>query len=397
MLFYADLHIHSKYSRATAKNCDLENLAIYAQRKGIDLLATGDFTHPIWLNELKEKLIPNDNGFFKLKDSNISFMLSAEISTIYKHKDKVRKVHHLIYAPDFASVDKIIKRLKKIGNLKSDGRPILGLKSRELLEIVLESNEKNLLIPAHIWTPWFSVLGSKSGYDSIEDCYEDLTPYIYAVETGLSSDPAMNWRVSFLDKYRLVSFSDAHSPSKLARELTSFKTKLTYDSLVEALKTGKNYDGTIEFFPEHGKYYLDGHRNCNLSITPKESKKYNYICPICKKKITLGVLHRVEELADRPLNNTFKPASAGEFISLVPLEEILAEIRQLGPNTKTVQKLYEDLLKKFGNEIFILRDLSIKEITKENEALGLALNKLRQGQVRRIAGYDGEYGKILCS
>ena len=293
MFFYADLHIHSKYSRATSKDCNLEQLAIWAQKKGLCVISTGDFTHPAWFNEIKEKLIPDNNGAFRLKpeiekqifktSDPVRFLLSVEISTIYKKGDKTRKVHHVVFVPDMQTAENFRNRLGAIGNINSDGRPILGLDSRNLLETVLESGEGAYIIPAHIWTPWFSVLGSKSGFDSIEECYEDLSEHIFAVETGLSSDPEMNWRVSKLDKFRLVSNSDAHSPSKLAREATVFNTAPDYYSIMNALKTGDGYVGTVEFFPEEGKYHEDGHRKCNVCLSPEETKKLNGICPVCGK------------------------------------------------------------------------------------------------------------------
>ena len=315
-MFYTDLHIHSKYSRATSKSCNLEELAYWAEKKGLGLIATGDFTHPAWFGEIKEKLIPQGDGTFKLKDSPVRFILSVEISTIYKKWDKTRKVHHVIFAPDLDSAEKFRQKLGAVGNIVSDGRPILGLDSRNLLEIALESGEGMELIPAHIWTPWFSVLGSKSGFDSIEDCYGDLAGHIFAVETGLSSDPEMNWKVSKLDKYRLVSNSDAHSPAKLAREATVFDAPLDYHGIMNALKTGEGYTGTVEFFPEEGKYHEDGHRKCNVCLTPEESGKLNNICPVCGKPLTIGVLNRVCELADRPFNSDFRPQTAGKDLSV---------------------------------------------------------------------------------
>ncbi len=328
MRFYADLHIHSKYSRATSKNSDLENLAFWGRKKGISVIGTGDFTHPAWISEIKEKLVPAEPGLFRLKDEidkevaarlpascrgTTRFMLSVEISTIYKKGEKTRKIHHLIYAPTIEQVESINGKLAKIGNIRSDGRPILGLDSRHLLEIVLETGEDCYLVPAHIWTPWFAVLGSKSGFDSIGACYGDLAEHIFAVETGLSSDPEMNWRVSDLDRYRLVSNSDAHSPPKLGREACVFETDLDYFAMRRALETGQGYRGTVEFFPEEGKYHLDGHRKCGVRMSPAESRAHNGLCPVCRKPLTLGVLYRVEELADRAENG--KPEDTDEFVS----------------------------------------------------------------------------------
>lgn len=404
MLFYADLHIHSKYSRATSKDCNLEQLALWAHKKGLTLISTGDFTHPAWFKEIQEKLIPLDNGVFKLKPeiekqlfpqgTNVRFLLSVEISTIYKKWDKTRKVHHVVFAPDIAAAQNFRNKLGAIGNIVSDGRPILGLDSRDLLEVALESGEGSYIIPAHIWTPWFSALGSKSGFDSIEDCYGDLSEHIFAVETGLSSDPEMNWKVSKLDKYRLVSNSDAHSPSKLAREATVFDTNPDYFSVMKALKTGDGYVGTVEFFPEEGKYHEDGHRKCEVCLTPDETKKYKGICPVCGKPLTIGVLNRVMELADRDLKSDFKPETGGKVFSLVPLAEIIAEIMQVGAQSKSVTTEYERLIQKFGPELFILQDAPVEKIEKDSPMLATALSRLREGKVIKHAGYDGEYGVI---
>lgn len=404
MFFYADLHIHSKYSRATSKNCNLEELALWAKKKGLSVISTGDFTHPAWFNEIKEKLVPDNNGAFRLKPeiekqifpngSPVRFLLSVEISTIYKKWDKTRKVHHVVFAPDMETAQNFRMKLDAIGNINSDGRPILGLDSRNLLETALESGEGAYIIPAHIWTPWFSVLGSKSGFDCIEDCYGDLAEHIFAVETGLSSDPEMNWRVSKLDKYRLVSNSDAHSPSKLAREATVFDTEPDYYSIMNALKTGHGYVGTVEFFPEEGKYHEDGHRKCNVCLSPEETKKLNGICPVCGKPMTIGVLNRVCELADRDFNSTFKPDTAGQVYSLVPLPEIISEIMQVGPSSKSVTFEYEKLIQKFGSELSILQDVPVENLSKDNPLLGEGISRLRQGKVIKHAGYDGEYGVI---
>ena len=404
MLFYADLHIHSKYSRATSKNCNLEELAIWSQKKGLSVISTADFTHPAWFEEIKEKLIPAGNGVFRLRpdieknilksNSPVYFILSVEISTIYKKGDKTRKVHHVVFSPDIDSAQNFRQKLAAIGNINSDGRPILGLDSRNLLETVLESGEGSYIIPAHIWTPWFSVLGSKSGFDSIDECYEDLAEHIFAVETGLSSDPEMNWHVSSLDKYRLVSNSDAHSPSKLAREATVFDTEPDYFGMMNALKTGDGYVGTVEFFPEEGKYHDDGHRKCNICLTPSETKKLNGICPVCGKPLTIGVANRVYELSDRKGDVT-PPPTAGKVISLVPLPEILSEIMQVGPSSKSVIAEYENLINKLGPELSILTSVPVEEIEKvHSPILAEGISRLRKGQVIRQSGYDGEYGII---
>lgn len=403
MLYYTDLHIHSKYSRATSKSCNLEELAVWAKKKGLSLISTGDFTHPAWFNEIKEKLVPAGEGVYRLRpdiekalslgENPVRFLLSVEISTIYKKGDKTRKVHHVVFCPSIETAHIFREKLDALGNIKSDGRPILGLDSRNLLETVLESGEGSFIIPAHIWTPWFSVLGSKSGFDSIEECYDDLSEHIFAVETGLSSDPQMNWYVSKLDKYRLVSNSDAHSPSKLAREATVFDHNPDYYSLMHALKTGEGYVGTVEFFPEEGKYHEDGHRKCNICLSPEETKKLNGICPVCGKPVTIGVSYRVNELSDRKEIIT-PPSTAGEVFSLVPLQEIVSEIMQVGPQSKSAVCEYERLVHRFGSELAILQDIPTDEISKASTLLGEGISRLRQGKVIKHAGYDGEYGVI---
>ena len=412
MSFYADLHVHSKYSRATSKNCDLEHLAIWARKKGISIVGTGDFTHPAWRAELKEKLVPAEPGLFRLRSdlekaveerlppacrsqrTAVRFMLSVEISTIYKKFDKTRKIHHLIYTPDFDSTDRVVDSLSRIGNLHSDGRPILGLDSRHLLEIALESGPGSYLVPAHIWTPWFAALGSKSGFDAIDDCYGDLAPHIFAVETGLSSDPPMNWRVSSLDRFRLVSNSDAHSPEKLGREVCVFDTELDYFALRNALETGQGYEGTLEFFPEEGKYHLDGHRNCQARLSPRETREHEGRCPVCGKPLTVGVMHRVEDLADRAEEAT-PPETAGTMQSLIPLPEILSEIHQVGPKSKTVAQHYESLLGQLGPELQLLNTLPLEDIESAASSLVTeAVSRLRKQEVTRHAGYDGVYGTI---
>ena len=412
MTYYADLHVHSKYSRATSRNCDLEHLAIWGRKKGIAIVGTGDFTHPVWRAELKEKLVPAEPGLFRLRPdleraveerlppacrsarTAVRFMLSVEISTIYKKLDRTRKIHHLIYTPDFDGVDRVVDSLSRIGNLHSDGRPILGLDSRHLLEIALESGPGSYLVPAHIWTPWFAALGSKSGFDAIDDCYGDLAPHIFAVETGLSSDPPMNWRVSSLDRFRLVSNSDAHSPEKLGREVCVFDTELDYFALRAALETGDGYAGTLEFFPEEGKYHLDGHRNCDVRLSPGETRRHDGLCPVCGKPLTVGVMHRVEDLADRD-EEAAPPATAGAMQSLVPLPEILSEIHQVGAKSKRVAQHYESLLGRLGPELPLLNALPLEDIAPASSSLvAEAVSRLRRQEVIRQAGYDGVYGTI---
>ena len=413
MVFYADLHVHSKYSRATSRSCDLEHLALWARKKGIGIVGTGDFTHPAWGAELKEKLVPAEPGLYRLRPdlerfvegrlpaacrsgaTVPRFMLSVEISTIYKKLDKTRKIHHLIYAPDFAAMDRVTGSLARIGNLHSDGRPILGLDSRHLLEIALESDPGSYLVPAHIWTPWFAALGSKSGFDAIDDCYGDLAQHVFAVETGLSSDPPMNWRVSSLDRFRLVSNSDAHSPEKLGREVCVFDTALDYFALRRALETGEGYGGTLEFFPEEGKYHLDGHRSCGVRLEPSETRQREGLCPACGKPLTVGVMHRVEDLADRAGEEIAPPETAGAVRSLIPLPEILAEIHQVGPKAKRVAQHYESLLGRLGPELPLLDSLPLEEIGPAASPLVTeAVSRLRKEEVVRQAGYDGVYGTI---
>ncbi|GLY08520.1 DNA helicase [Actinoplanes sp. NBRC 101535] len=398
--YVADLHIHSRYSRACSRDLTLPNLAWWARRKGIALLGTGDFTHPAWFEHLKESLEPAEPGLFRLNDEKpvtkrlpgslrgtdpARFMLSVEISTIYKRDDRTRKVHHLLYAPDFDTVTRINTALSRIGNLTADGRPILGLDSRNLLEITLEAG--GYLVPAHIWTPWFSALGSKSGFDAIADCYADLAHHVTAVETGLSSDPEMNWRVSSLDRYRLVSNSDAHSPAALAREATLFTGVPDYF----AVRDGVGQAGTLEFFPEEGKYHADGHRACGVSWEPERTRQAGGRCPECGRPLTVGVLSRVEDLADRPLG--FQKDTHVEH--LIQLHEIIGEIHGVGPKSKTVEAQLNHVVATLGAELDILRKVPVDEIGKAGgDELREAITRLRRGDVRRVPGYDGEYGVI---
>jgi uncharacterized protein (TIGR00375 family) len=410
MRFHADLHVHSKHSRATSRDLDLEHLAHWAARKGISVVGTGDCVHPVWLAELKDKLVPDTPGLFRLRPdleagvmatlpapcrNPVRFMLSTEISTIYKKGDRTRKIHHLIYGPDFETIDRLQASLARIGNIASDGRPILGLDSRDLLEVALASGPGAYLVPAHIWTPWFAALGSQSGFDSIADCYGDLSDHIFAVETGLSSDPAMNWRVSFLDRYRLTSNSDAHSPGKLGREATAFDCDPDYFAIRRALETGDGYVGTVEFFPEEGKYHADGHRKCDVRLSPQETLALGGRCPVCGQPVTIGVSHRIDRLADRTEAEALPPATAGEVTSLVPLPEILSELLGSGPASKTVERSYDRVVGTLGSELSILGEVPIEDIARaESELLAEAVTRLRKGQVIRDAGCDGEYGVI---
>lgn len=408
MSFYADLHIHSKYSRATSRDCDLEHLAWWARRKGISVVGTGDFTHPAWFAEIKDKLVPAEPGLFRLRDDldrevsrtlpascrgPVRFMLEVEISTIYKKGDKTRKIHHLIYAGNLETAGRFRESLGRIGNIESDGRPILGLDSRHLLEITLESGDDAYLVPAHIWTPWFAALGSKSGFDSIIECYGDLSDHIFAVETGLSSDPPMNWRVSDLDRYTLVSNSDAHSPPMVGREACVFDTEMDYFAMRRALETGEGFGGTVEFFPEEGKYHLDGHRSCGVRLEPDETRGVDGLCPSCGKPVTVGVLHRVETLADRPEGE--RPDSALPYRSLVQLPEVISELHGVGPKSKTVGQTVSALVGRLGPEMEILGHYPLEDIEHASDALiAEAIRRLRGGKVRCDGGYDGEYGRI---
>ena len=405
MSFIADLHVHSKYSRATSQDMSPEGIWRAAQLKGLRVIATGDFTHPEWVKELKQKLEPGESGLFALKKkfrpddvpasckADVSFILSAEISCIYSKNGKTRKVHAVVLMPDIASAERLNKALGKIGNLHSDGRPILGLDAKELLRLTLDASPDNLYIPAHAWTPHFSVLGAASGFDSLAECFEDLMPHIYAIETGLSSDPLMNWRLSALDGLTLVSNSDAHSAPKIGREANILDTDISYPAMREAIKTRRGFLGTIEFFPEEGKYHFDGHRDCGVSLSPKETIHHDYLCPVCGKKVTVGVMHRVEKLADR--EEGFRPPNALPYRSIIPLPEIIAEGLKCGANTKKVNALYFALLEKLGNEFRILLDAPLDDIESAGTPLiREAVSRMRSGNVHIAPGYDGEYGKV---
>jgi uncharacterized protein (TIGR00375 family) len=405
MHFIADLHIHSRYSRATSGDMTPEAIWRWAQLKGISVAGTGDFTHPKWFRELNDKLEPLGNGLYRLKKAycpdnvpvscraDVSFMLTTEISCIYSKNKRTRKIHCLVFVPDFSGAAKLSIALAKIGNLNSDGRPILGLDAKELLRIMLDVAPGAMLVPAHAWTPHFSVFGAASGFDSLEECFEELTPNIHAIETGLSSDPAMNWRLSALDKITLISNSDAHSPAKLGREANVLDTELSYSSILEAIRTRKGFSGTIEFFPEEGKYHYDGHKDCGVSLTPQETKKHDYLCPMCGKKITVGVLHRVDLLADR--NDGSKPKDAAPYKSIIPLPEIISETIKVGVNSKAVNTMYQSLLESLGNEFSILLDRPLADIEAASSAqLREAIARMRSGRVNIAPGFDGEYGKV---
>ena len=404
-MYIGDLHIHSRYSRATSKDCTPEYLDLWARKKGIHIVGTGDFTHPVWREELTEKLEPAEDGLYvlkdeyRIKDEEIPgeviprFVITGEISSIYKKNGKVRKVHSLILLPGLEDAERIAAKLEQIGNIHSDGRPILGLDCHDLLEIILELCPQAVYVPAHIWTPHFSLFGAFSGFDTVEECFEDLTPYIHAMETGLSSDPPMNWRVSALDRYQLISNSDAHSPAKLGREANVFDIPLSYEGLAHAIQTGEGLYGTIEFFPEEGKYHMDGHRKCNLCLTPSDTLKYNGICPVCGRKITIGVSHRVEELSDRA--EEYVRENAKPFESLVPLPEVIGASSGHSAASVKVQREYQKMLSELGPEFDILRNLPLEDIRRvSGTRVAEGIGRLRRGQVERIPGFDGEYGVI---
>lgn len=411
MKYVADLHLHSRYSRAVSQDMNLETMAKWALKKGLNILSTGDWTHPIWLREIKSKLV-EENGLFKLKtgNQNVRFLLSTEISSIYSEGGKVRRIHSLIFVPSFDTAEKISRELIKRGaNLNADGRPIIGLSARNLLDLTLSLDKNALFIPAHVWTPWFSLYGSNSGFDSIDECFGDLSKHIYGVETGLSSDPLMNWRIKELNKRAILSFSDAHSAPKMGREATVFDLKeLSYDSLREAIvKNSENRIlSTIEFYPEEGKYHYDGHRNCGVSQTPTETKQNGIICPKCKRKLTIGVMNRVEQLANGDLKISIKPSEVGvgwvydetklhpPFVKLVPLNEIIAEALSSTTQSQKAKNAFDEMCDKFGSELEILLKTPKEELEKYNAKIAEGVSKVRVGDISIMPGFDGEYGKV---
>ena len=405
MEFIADLHIHSRYSLASSPELTPENLWKWGQLKGIRLLGTGDCTHPGWLGELEASLESSDDGLLTLREpprdagipascrSEVSFMLSGEISCVYRKAGRTRKVHCLVYFPDFAAARRLNCQLARIGSLASNGRPILKLDAKDLLQMVLEASPLAMLIPAHAWTPHFSVFGAFSGFDSLSECFDELTPHIHAIETGLSSDPAMNWRLSALDGIALVSNSDAHSPAKLGREATVFDTELCYQGLFDAIVGGRGVASTIEFFPEQGKYHADGHLCCGVRLAPEETKACGYRCPACGGKLTVGVLHRVELLADRAPGA--RPPHAPPFRSVIPLLDLIGGVLQVGTGAKRAQALYFELLRRVGSEFHILLEAPLKEISGASSAtLARAIGEARLGEVAIEPGYDGKYGTV---
>lgn len=393
MEFIADFHIHSKYSRATSKTMDVSHLAKWAKIKGIKLMGTGDFTHHLWLEELKQHLEPLNNGLFIYQD--VYFILTAEVSSIYSKRGKGYRVHNIIFAPSLKVVDQINNVLSGLGNLASDGRPILGLDAKEIVRIVMDISPDCLVVPAHAWTPWFSVFGSASGFDKIEDCFEEQIKHIYCLETGLSSDPAMNWRLSALDKFSLISNSDSHSPQKIGREANVFDCGLNYQEIIEALKKkdAKKFLYTIEFFPEEGKYHFDGHRLCGVRFSPQESKEHKNICPKCGRPLTIGVMNRVEQLADRP--EGFKPSNAIPFRSFIPLDEIIADCKGVGKVSQQVENEYLSIISKFGTEFEVLAKVPEEDLRKSiSPRIAEGIMRVRLGRVKLLPGFDGEYGKI---
>ena len=397
MRFIADFHIHSKYSRATSKDMEVETLARWAKKKGIALLGTGDFTHPTYFAELRARLEPLGNGLLKLKkgDQEIRYILTTEVSNMYTQDGKGRRIHTLIFAPSFEVVEAIRSRLGNLGKLSSDGRPIFSFSAKELAKMILDISSDCLIIPAHAWTPWFSIFGANSGFDSIEECFGEMTPYIHAIETGLSSDPEMNWRLSSLDPLTLISNSDAHSPNRLGREANAFDCERNYQEITEAIrkKDQRKILFTIEFFPEEGKYHYDGHRQCGVVFGPSQTKASQYLCPRCHKKLTVGVMHRVEELSNRP--EGFVPKNAIPSIHLIPLEEIIAEAMGFRTGTKSVESEYERLVEKGGSEFHILLYATPDELkTYVPERILEGILRMRQGKVSILPGHDGVYGKI---
>lgn len=414
MEFIADFHIHSKYSRAVSKDMVLEEIDRWASNKGILAMGTGDFTHPGWLREIKEKLEPAEPGLFKLKEEyklptihgrkpETRFILTVEISGIYSRGGRTRRIHNMVFAPDIETAEKINTQLSWIGNLSSDGRPILGLDSEELAKIVFTINPETIIVPAHAWTPWFSVFGSMSGFNSLEECFGKYTPQIFAIETGLSSDPQMNWRLSKLDSIAIISNSDSHSLQKIGREANVFDAELSYQGIVDAIKSSNPRESainprqsaiitTLEFFPEEGKYHFDGHRLCGVYLSPEETKKHKNICPKCGKPLTIGVLNRVHQLADRP--EDYKNPQRVPFESLIQLDEVIGEALGVGPASKSVKNLYEELVRQLGDELAVLRKADIKDLAAVNPAVAEGIKRVREGRLTIRPGYDGEYGKI---
>jgi DNA helicase-2/ATP-dependent DNA helicase PcrA len=408
MSFYADLHLHSRYARATSRNADLAELAWWARRKGITVLGTGDFTHPAWFEELRAGLVPAEPGLFRLRDEldrtvverlppschgPLRFLLAVEVSTAFHRDGRARRMHHLLYVPDLASAATLNDRLGRSGNLTEDGRPTLAMDASDLLEATLDSGDGAYLVPAHVWTPWVGVLSATTGFDSIEDCYGDLARHIFAVETGLSADPPMCWRVSALDRFRIVSYSDAHAPSRLGREATELATELDYFAIRHALERGEGFQGTVELFPEAGRYHLSGHRRCGVRLEPAEARRARQRCPVCGRRLTMGVLQRVEDLADRPAGA--RPAGTAGCRNLLALDEVVAAVAGVGPTSKTVRRTVDAMIELLGPELPILGSLPLEAVEGAGfPEVAEALGRVRRGEVVRDAGFDGQYGSV---
>ena len=400
----ADLHIHSKYSRATSEKMTISEITRFAHIKGLNVVGTGDFTHPKWLKELNEELaeIPDTNLYRYTKDltSPVHYMITAEVSTIFTHEGDIKKIHHVILTPSLETALQINERLARYCDLTIDGRPTLNMSAPQLVEEVMEASDKNVVIPAHAWTPWFSLFGAFSGFDRIEDCYQDMTKHIFAIETGLSSDPPMNWRLSALDRYALISNSDSHSPWpwRIGREANVFELQqLTYQEVVNAIRNNnlEQFKFTIETNPAYGKYHWTGHRNCNVSLSPKEAAKFGSICPVCRRKLTKGVEQRVEELADRPLG--FRPEGAPGYMRLLPLSEIIKTILDVTyPGARGVWSVYNKLVKEFGDEYTVLVEAPQEEMAEiVDPRMAEAIVRVREEKAEVVPGYDGVYGRLL--
>ncbi|MDE1824102.1 MAG: DNA helicase UvrD [Candidatus Micrarchaeota archaeon] len=406
MEYIADIHFHSKYAGACSEQLTLENIDKAVKEKGIGIVGTGDFTHPLWMKDIKEKL-EGENGIYGLRGSGTGtkFIISGEVSTIFSNdksvtsrgmfdrSGSVKKIHHVILSPSIEAAEHLNEELKRFGNLAIDGRPQFNMSASELVELIFKIDKNMFVFPAHAWTPWFGVLGSISGFDSIEEAYEDQAKHIYAIETGLSADPAMIWRVSKLDKYALLSSSDAHSLPKIGREaiLMDIDGDITYDKMTSAIKE-KRLKMTVEFYPEEGKYHYDGHRNCKVSMPPSESKKFNNICPVCRKKLTLGVMHRVEDLADR--EEGYVPRNSVPFVNAIPLQEVIAHVLKKSTGSPYVQRAYDKLVGAFGTEFNVLLKGDVERIKEIDRDTGIAIENVRENRVNIVPGYDGVFGII---
>ena len=391
--FVADFHIHSRYSRACSKDLTVDELAKWAKIKGIGVLGTGDFTHPLWLQELKDALRQTGSGLFERH--GVHFILTTEVNTLFYKVGKAHQIHHVLIAPSIESVERINAALEPFGSLSLDGRPTLRMEPWRLVELVLGIEPRCLIVPAHAWTPWFSIFGSTSGFDTVEECFEHEARNIFVLETGLSSDPAMNWRLSALDRYALISNSDSHSAKRIGREANVFDGPQDYDAIITALKTKdrSRFLSTIEFFPEEGKYHYDGHRLCKVRWSPEETKRHNFRCSACGKRVTVGVMHRVEALADRPEGTT--PPQAIPFKRIVPLEEIIADAVSAGVGTQAVEREYQSLLYHCGTEFNVLLSASEEELRKATSPkIAEGILRMRRGDVVVEPGFDGEYGKV---